>query len=114
MPETALNELLELLEQERSLLIKGEVDAVAALAEQKEELIEQLRTAGPLPAEGLSKLRERALRNKALLDASRTGLKAAATRLKEIRKAMLQLDTYNRDGNLTNLQTAQPKVEKRA
>lgn len=114
MTEPALEHLIDLLEQERSLLIKGEIEALARQTKRKEELVEQLRSAGPLPTEDLSRLRELADRNAALLDASRNGLRAASSRLTEIRKAMLQLDTYGRDGALTNLRTARPNVEKRA
>lgn len=114
MTESAMHQLFDLLEREKVLLIKGDLDAIARQADRKDDLVEQLRSEPPLPAEDLSRLRDMAQRNSALLDASRKGLKAAATRLSEIRKAMLNLDTYGRDGALTNLSEARPNVEKRA
>ena len=114
MTDTALQKLFALLEREKSLLMKGEIEAVAQQVEQKEALVEELREAGPLPDSDLSRLRDMANRNAALLEASREGLKAAVSRLREIRKAMLQLDTYGRDGNMTNLRETAPRVEKRA
>ncbi|MFV0334673.1 MAG: hypothetical protein ACK5JR_11475 [Tropicimonas sp.] len=114
MTDSALHQLFDLLEQEKFLLMKGEIEAVAEMAARKEELVERLHPAALLAAEDLSKLRDMAQRNGALLDASRKGLKAAATRLGEIRKAMLNLDTYNRNGDLKNLQDTRPRIEKRA
>ena len=114
MTDTALQRLFALLEREKSLLMKGEIEAVADQAPRKEALVEELRAAGPLSDGDLARLREAANRNSALLEASREGFKAALARLREIRKAMLQLDTYGRDGNLTNLREAAPRVEKRA
>ena len=47
MTDTALQRLFALLERERSLLMKGDIEAVAQQVAQKEALVEELRNKVP-------------------------------------------------------------------
>ncbi|NDR57887.1 hypothetical protein [Aliiruegeria sabulilitoris] len=106
--------LLDLLEQEKTLLIEGKIENVAALEPQKIELAEKIEAQGPLDTENLKRLQQKVRRNQELFEASRRGLKTAAARVSEIRRVLTQLDTYTSNGSLRTLQFAAPKVERRA
>ncbi len=114
MPNNTLSKLIALLDEEKALLLSGKIDSLAALEPQKIELSEHLESEGRPSSQQLADLQQRIRRNQALLEASSKGLKTASERLKEIRKVMLQLDTYTRNGDMKNIQTSHPKIERRA
>ncbi len=114
MTDTTLKRLLEVLDEERAFLLKGDIAAVGRLEETKLELVEHLETGDRPPVSDIHKVRQIVERNHRLLEAARKGLQSGAHRLKEIRKAMLRLDTYTRSGDLTNLHETPPNVSRRA
>lgn len=114
MTDTTLRQLLALLDEERNLLLKGDIGAIGSLEAAKLDLAQRLEAEDQPSVEALDKLRRSVERNRRLLEAARKGLKSGADRLREIRKALLRLDTYTRGGNLTNLQQASPNVSRRA
>lgn len=114
MSDKAVEDMIALLEEERSLLLNGKLEAVTDLESRKLELAEQFQSDVAPDAAALADLQQKAQRNQTLLEAALKGLKSATARLQDIRKATLQLDTYTRGGDLQNLRLARPKVERRA
>lgn len=114
MRADSLDRLLDLMEEERSLLMSGDIEALADLEPRKTAMLEAFSAEDHLDENRLATLQTKLHRNQALLDAARKGLNAAGARLRDIRKAMLQLDTYTRNGDIRNLQQARPKIERRA
>lgn len=114
MLDDDMKDLAVLLEEEKALLLAGRVEAVAELEPRKLQLAESLVGQEAAEPTALADLQQKARRNEALLEASRNGLIAAGARLRDIRKAALNLDTYNKNGDLTNLQRTAPSFERRA
>jgi flagellar biosynthesis/type III secretory pathway chaperone len=113
MPSDTLNEIESLLGAERNALLTGDFDALADLAERKEALIGQLaKTDAGAPT--LRRLRARAERNAALLEASMRGLRGISRRLSEIRRANGPLQTYGQDGAQQTLGAPTGSFERRA
>ncbi|MGX9355978.1 flagellar biosynthesis protein FlgN [Roseobacteraceae bacterium S113] len=109
-----VDEVSELLEQERQALLSGDLEAIGEMMDRKTELLEKLENAGEESLEQLTSLRETALRNQQLLDHALQGIKSVADRLAEMRKVRAQLDTYGADGNKMTFYTARHSVERRA
>ncbi|MDV7144778.1 hypothetical protein R3X27_19015 [Tropicimonas sp. TH_r6] len=114
MSNETLSQFKTLLEEEKALLLSGKIESVAALEPRKQELAQRLETNSLLSSQQLADLQQKVRRNQILLEASSKGFRTASERLKEIRKVMLQLDTYTRGGDMKNIKTAHPKIERRA
>lgn len=114
-PDALVDALDELLDLERAALTVGNLDRVGRLMTRKQELIESLnRSDGPEHA-GLPGLRDKALRNQALLDSAMEGIRAVAARMADLRRVRERLDTYDRRGARTSLAAGSPSnLEKRA
>lgn len=106
--------LLELLEQERSFLLDGNIVGLANLGQRKDELVVSLTRREDLESDTLALLQKKVRRNHALLDAARSGLEAARDRILQIRKATQRLNTYTAGGAIRDLKTTVPSVERRS
>jgi ferric-dicitrate binding protein FerR (iron transport regulator) len=93
-----LDELYEILDQERQALIAGDLDRIAGFAQRKEALFEALKAADlPAPPD-LEALQAKATRNQALFDASLAGIRSVSNRLAALRQVGSSLDVYNASG----------------
>lgn len=104
-------ELRRLLQQERELLLTGQLGRLPELAARKEVLGAQLTGA---TASSLQGLRSAASENHHLLRAAQEGLRAALTRLTAIRAANRGLTSYAADGSPRHHANAASTVERRA
>ncbi len=111
MPHDPHTELRRLLQQERGLLLAGQLDRLPELALRKEVIAAQLAGAG---ASALQDLRSAAGENHRLLRAAQDGLRAALTRLAAIRTANHGLTSYAADGSSRHHAAATTTVERRA
>lgn len=110
-----IDDLDLLLEKERDLLIKGKLDALPGLLEQKEALISALGQLDGLEADFLQPLRGKVMRNQALLDGALRGIRTVANRFSALRRIRRTLETYDDQGRKSSLrQSHDNKLEKRA
>lgn len=110
--ETLLSKLHSLLDEERSLLLTGKLDALPDLLERKQTLIEGLQD--PEDAE-LSSLHSKLTRNHALLTSAMEGIRRVADRLETLRRMRMSLETYDSQGQRQSLGTqGSGRMEKRA
>lgn len=111
-----MNELDALLDEERDALLAGNLEAMSALVERKEDLISALNARDPQQLQAdLADLQGKVSRNQTLLDGALEGIRAVTGRLAEFRKIRLTLETYDQTGQKTAISdTVERKVEKRA
>lgn len=109
----AIADLFELLEEERVMLLCGNIAGVNDAVTRKAKLLERMDKGSVRPSD-LNDLRLKAARNQALLEASLAGIRAARVRLAEIRLAASQFDTYTDSGTVRNLIGPRRRFERRA
>lgn len=110
-----IDQLDELLDQEREALVKGELTAIAELTNKKEHLISELNALDRLERSALAGAQTKLKRNQDLLNSAMAGIQAVATRMAELRKAREGLDIYDEAGRRTRYgMTSCTKLEKRA
>ena len=107
----ALNKLLE---TERQHLLSGNLEALAGLLEEKEELIDTMNALEPIP-DTLSGIQVKVVRNQALLSSAMEGIRAVAERVASLRRVRKSLETYDQSGRKQTYETrTKSSVEKRA
>ena len=113
MKDKIASTLIALLERERKMLLEGNLTELEGIAKQKEGLLsETALTSGGTT--DLAQIRELSERNERLLLASLEGVKAAGSRLADIRRAATQLETYTDAGKVRDLAHPRRQVERRA
>ncbi len=113
--QDTIDSLDDLLESERHALLKGDLDSVARLVEQKEVLMEHLALADELESTALGELDAKFKRNQALLDSALDGIRRVARRLSSLRRVRTALDTYDARGERKTIDVkANSSFEKRA
>ncbi|AAV96686.1 flagellar protein FlgN [Ruegeria pomeroyi] len=109
---TSLDELLEL---ERGALVRGELDQLGRMTDEKERLVERINAAPELRRDQLSPLHQKVTRNQALLNSALEGIRAVANRMSELRRVRQGLETYDSAGQKHRFATpAKTRLEKRA
>ena len=103
-----------LLEDERTALIDGNLEALQQLVKRKELLFAQMSKLDHKPQTELATLREKTLRNQALLDAALAGIRSVADRMQKLGRIRETLDTYDENGRRLTVSTVSGKIEKRA
>ncbi len=112
---TLIRELDALLDIERRALLDGDLEALAGLVEEKEQLIDALNRAEFATEDSLAPMNEKVQRNQALLEQALSGIRSVAKRLADIRQARKSFDTYDRLGHRNRIQPdSETSVEKRA
>lgn len=109
---TALDALLE---RERAALLSGDLDRLPELLHEKTALIDALAgldaAAEPLP----EALKEKALRNQALLDGALEGIRHVAGRIAALRRLRQSFETYDETGRRRTIEgDIVRRIEKRA
>lgn len=111
-----LADLDELLDQERTSLLVGDLDAIHDMHDHKSSLIETLGTFDAADAaDNLRALNHKVERNQALLDSALAGIRSVARRLAMVRRVRQSLEYYDEHGGKTTVDIdIAHKVEKRA
>ena len=102
----------KVLLRERRLLRAGDLGGLHGLLDEKSRCLS--RAAEIRDRETLRGLRALADRNQALLHAAAQGLRAATSRLAELRQGLGALSTYGADGGRKGLPKPESKLEHRA
>lgn len=110
---THFDTLMELLEDERQLLRKGDLNALPDLTEAKSNCIQKLDHATLVPKQ-LERLQSLSARNQRLLAAAASGIRAAQNRIERIRNPDQNIRTYSRTGQSKNIARNTARFEKRA
>ncbi len=105
---SVVEELCDLLDQERKLLLAGDVGEVARLADLKVRLLGGLKDAGDLTV-----LRSKLDRNAVLLAAAAKAIRAALDQIADARAGGAGRQTYGPDGSRADLCIA-TRLEHRA
>lgn len=114
-PDDLHTRLDSLLARERAALLSGDLHALAALAQEKEALEEELGRLDPGALEALRHLGDTARRNQVLLDGTLQGIRLAAGRLSAYRRLRGTMETYDPQGRKTTIAgILSHKVERRA
>ncbi len=109
---TKTSRLTALLEEERKLLLQGQLNSLPDLLERKRVLVEELRDS---PPEDLSALHALMARNHVLLGSAMAGIRRVTDRLDALRRMRLSLETYDSKGHRQSLGTSPTgTMEKRA
>ncbi len=110
-----LDELNDLLDQERAALLGGDIDEVGRVLDTKETLLRELTECAAADTEGLSDLKTKLMRNQELIDSAMKGVQAVADRFATIRRVRKSLETYDRSGQRKMIEIAPGgRLEKRA
>ncbi|NUH66793.1 flagellar biosynthesis protein FlgN [Sulfitobacter sp. S0837] len=104
-----------LLDAERTALLNGELEKLASMLEDKENLILTLNSAEHRDLEALQRLDAKVKRNQLLLDGALEGIRSVARRMAALRRIKGSLETYDSTGKKRNVEMdAARAVEKRA
>ncbi|MEP2532352.1 flagellar biosynthesis protein FlgN [Shimia sp.] len=87
-----------LLDEERSVLLKGDLESVSELVARKQALFDQLPGIEDKGGKTLGNLRAKALRNQALLDSALQGIRSVSDRMEALRRVRVSLETYDSKG----------------
>ncbi|MFD1195064.1 flagellar biosynthesis protein FlgN [Seohaeicola saemankumensis] len=110
-----LGELDDLLERERDALLAGDLEGLSRILREKEQVIDRLNQLLPPTFLDLDVLKDKALRNQALLDTALEGIRAVADRVSALRRVRDTLETYDQTGRKTTFESMHKgRVEKRA
>ena len=113
-----IDSLTSLLEDERTALIEGKLDALEGLLSRKQALFEELeerQEEDAIDPESLAPLQDLFRRNHALLESTQKGLRATTERMGAMRRVRTSLETYTNTGQRHAVQmSAGQRVEKRA
>lgn len=113
MASALAKQIITLLETERQALKAGQFDVLDALAEQKAKLFDRLSDQ-TLSEPMLAQIRARLSENQALFLAAARGVAAARDRLIALQNVRENLSFYDRSGQMANVQSARPIVERKA
>ena len=112
----AVEALDALLEEERTVLLSGDLDSLSDLLGRKEALMDQMgRLAANQDDVALSDVQAKLRRNQALLDSALAGIRSVARRLATVRRVRQSLEFYDEDGARASVDIGiERSVEKRA
>lgn len=112
---TDFSELDSVLDQERALLLKGDLEGLRTLLPTKEQLVELFLNDATSSQGQIAPLEGKLQRNQLLLDGALDGIRAVAVRLAALRQVRTALDTYDAHGRKRHIDiSTASKVETRA
>lgn len=112
---TAISELNQLLDAERTALLGGNLQEVTDLLEPKEALIIKMNATVQTDLEAMQALDAKVRRNQLLLGGALDGIKKVADRMEALRRVRHSLETYSADGRKHAISVRDSRsVEKRA
>lgn len=103
----------DLLDQERALILQGDLDSLARLLPQKERVLTSLKT-GDLEPSQIEGLQSSFEQNQQLLRAVLEGIRAASSRLRTIERGDGGLRTYTKNGASNDLSRRETQFELKA
>lgn len=110
-----INALDELLDAERTALLKGDLVALADMLPAKEVLIETLNARATDSMPRLTSLDGKVRRNQLLLDSALEGIREVTSKMVTLRRMRGTLETYGADGRKKKIEVrGTPSVERRA
>jgi flagellar biosynthesis/type III secretory pathway chaperone len=113
-PQSLIEELDKILDQERSALVRGELNQIQELLTRKEAIIARLNEIGSLERADLA-VQTKVSRNQELLNSAMEGIRSVATRMAELRRVKKGLDVYDRAGRKERYGTTMgQRLEKRS
>lgn len=113
--QVIMDALDDLLEEERRIVMAGELDEIPGLLERKEALFDRLNNTRFEAGADLELLQSKMSRNQALLEGALRGIRAVADRMSTLRRMRNSLETYDRQGQKQSFTTMPGnKIEKRA
>ncbi|WP_255008778.1 flagellar protein FlgN [Roseovarius sp. M141] len=96
-------------------MLDGDLEAISALLQRKEALIDQLNTQAPQSREDMLDLKGKLARNQELLDGALQGIRKVAARMAAVRRIRRNLETYDKSGRKSEVPgIIEHKMEKRA
>ena len=113
MPRSILDQLSEILAKERSAMLAAKFDDVTALGPNKFSLLAAIEESD-VSAADLAILKVDIAHNQALLESAISGITHAMKRLADINHVRENLNVYSQDGQLANVPTDRPKLERKA
>lgn len=105
--------LLDLLTEERQVILTGQFDRLPGLAGRKETLFGDL-AAAEVTVPRLRQIGKQVSRNQRLLAAALRGLREVGDRLGFVRDIRDNLSTYDSSGQKTTVGSARPSFERKA
>jgi len=110
-----LDQLNALLDAEKQLLLRGQLDGLSDLEVKKSALIAQMNTAGwPADRTKTAVLKRRAQENGQLYEAALKGMRRANARLHDVRSVLRELKTYSGRGTIRSDGVGAPSVSFKA
>ena len=110
-----IRDLDSLLDEEREILLTGDLSQLEPLLKRKEALISALNNSEPERSEELVRTSEKTVRNQALLQEALAGIREVAKKLSDARQSKRFFETYDRQGQRTKVAAeGESSVEKRA
>lgn len=94
--------LEDLIDKERAAILAGALDEMGRIAAEKERILEGRALSAP-NQNTLDRLRRKAARNQQLLTAAIRGVRAVSSRLDVLRNGPGEMNTYDRAGQRTTL-----------
>ncbi len=107
-----LDALEDVLDQERQAILAGRFDILARLMAEKARLVDNAQVS--VRPDRLIRVRDKAKRNQALLQAASQGVRAVSNRLARQETRSKSLRTYDRNGRRLGGEPATSGLEKRA
>jgi hypothetical protein len=110
-----LSALDDLLDAERTALLKGDLEALSGMLESKEALIDAVNAGVHTDIDTLQQLNRKVQRNQLLLDGALEGIRNVARRMAALRRIRSNMETYDSSGKKRNIDIDNDhSVEKRA
>lgn len=110
-----IDRLSSLLDEERRLVLAGELGALEGLLSDKEALIDNVNASSVTDTDALKALDIKLRRNQLLLNGAMEGIQAVSLRLAALRSIRDTVETYDATGRKKKYDTKQKnRLEKRA
>ena len=104
-----------LLDEEREILLRGELTRLDSVLERKEALIAALNRLDAADDDALRQAGQKTIRNQELLQEALAGIRSVAAKLSRIRETRRSFDTYDERGQRKSVPCDRPSsVERRA
>ncbi|WP_368185795.1 hypothetical protein [Aestuariibius sp. HNIBRBA575] len=113
MDKRVVKDLLNLLDEEREVILEGRFEKLESSSARKSALFIKLNEVSA-DERSLTMLAATVSRNQALLRAAMRGLADASKRIKDVQRAHGTLSTYNGNGQVSNYTPTKPAFEKKA
>ncbi len=102
MARAKVKQIMILMEEERLVLLNGPLSSITEIANKRGAIFDALENGGPVSravlGDGVSQIRNLAIQNKKLFEASIEGMKAATDTLQKLEENIGVMGTYTSSG----------------